>query len=268
MIPHLPAPAGGSTATTTRSKGPVTRARAASMSALRQSAPSMSSIISPSNSRRWRGVPAQRSFSAATKSPARLCRLSQVAERVTAVSDAASKRFRAPIGRGVVVTINRGRSPSRSACCRMASVSSGRVQKHNSSHQAASNCGPRRLSGSSAEKQNACAPFAHTRRLRLAWYAGRTCGSARRPDSPSIITSRASWKVGAISAMRFARPYRASALTHSAPARVLPAPRPPRNTQARHSPAGASCSARPQNSQSRSNSPSGDPLKHRIRSAS
>ncbi len=51
--------------------------------------------------------------------------------------------------------------------------------------------------------------------------------------TPSIITSRTSCSVSPTSAMRAALPLleRDAALTHSAPARVLPAPRPPRISQ-------------------------------------
>ena len=59
---------------------------------------------------------------------------------------------RAAIGLGVVVITKRGSSPSRSPKRSMASVSAGLGQAQNSSAQAKWNCGPRRLSGSSAEK--------------------------------------------------------------------------------------------------------------------
>ena len=58
------------------------------------------------------------------------------------------------------------------------------------------------------------------------------------PEAPSTITSRASCSVGAISAMRRAPRHSAARRTHSAPARVLPAPRPPKNNQTRQSPVG------------------------------
>jgi hypothetical protein len=82
-----------------------------------------------------------------------LCRFAQVADIERTVSRASSKRFSTGIGRGVVVTISLGRSPKRNPCSNVESVSSGCAQKHNSSAHAASNCGPRKLSGSSAEKQ-------------------------------------------------------------------------------------------------------------------
>lgn len=65
-----------------------------------------------------------------------------------------------------------------------------------------------------------------------------------------------------MSAMRLARPVRPSADTHSAPARDLPAPRPPRNSQVRQAPSGARCAGRDQKFQSLLNSPSSDLLKH------
>ena len=61
----------------------------------------------------------------------------------------------------------------------------------------------------------------------------------KSPDTPSIITRRTSWIVSPTSAMRRARTepsgLRPSALarTHSAPARVLPAPRPPMTSHTR-----------------------------------
>ena len=79
-------------------------------------------------------------------------------------------------------------------------------------------------------------------RLRVVSQRGRSrrpC-TASRPETPSTITSRTSAAVSPISAMRpsgrienCARPS-ASAFTHSAPARVLPAPRPPRISHVRH----------------------------------
>jgi hypothetical protein len=75
------------------------------------------------------------------------------------------------------------------------------------------------------------------------------------PEMPSIITSRASPKLSATSAMRPSRPSPgrspvASACTHSAPARVLPEPRPPIISQVRQSPSGGNCSGRAVSSQS------------------
>ena len=53
---------------------------------------------------------------------------------------------------GVVVIASLGSAPSRSPNLRFASTASGRRQAQNSSAQAWWNCGPLRLSGSSAEK--------------------------------------------------------------------------------------------------------------------
>jgi hypothetical protein len=59
------------------------------------------------------------------------------------------------------------------------------------------------------------------------------------PDGPPIITSRASCRVAPI---RASRPHRsAMSETHDAPARVFPAPRPPRNNHVDHSPSGGLC---------------------------
>ncbi|MCY1310501.1 hypothetical protein D9M70_606970 [compost metagenome] len=56
------------------------------------------------------------------------------------------------MGRGVVVIVSRGSAPSRRPNLRFDSVASMFLQAQNSSAQAAWNCGPRKLSGSSAEK--------------------------------------------------------------------------------------------------------------------
>ena len=117
-----------------------------------------------------------------------------------------------------------------------------------SSHQAQSNCGPRKLSGSLAEKVCASAPFGHTSRRRLACHSGRRSGGeqARIPDGPNTITSRACASVSPTRATREQSPASPGpppstcARTHSAPARVLPAPRPPRTTQVVQSPSGGS----------------------------
>ena len=54
--------------------------------------------------------------------------------------------------------------------------------------------------------------------------------TARMPDGPSTMTSRVSAAVGPTRAMR-RRPASTCALTHSAPLRVLPKPRPARSIQ-------------------------------------
>ena len=117
-----------------------------------------------------------------------------------------------------------------------------------SSHQAQSNCGPRSDSGSLAEKSCATAPFGQTSRLRLACHSGRRSGGVEgmMPDVPNTMTSRA-WSI--VSPTRATRelvpgspglPPSTCARIHSAPARVLPAPRPPRMTQVVQSPSGGS----------------------------
>src|SRR6185312_391044 len=98
-------------------------------------------------------------------------------------------------------------------------------------------------SGSSALSTVATAPFGQRRR----WFDGSycaPCATASNPDAPSIITARASLKVAPTSAMRRMRLARTPLATHSAPARVLPAPRPPRKSHKRQRPSGASCSSR------------------------
>ena len=66
------------------------------------------------------------------------------------------------MGRGVVVTTHCGSGPSRSANCSVSQARSGRRHLHSSSHQAASNWGPRRLSGSSAANICAIVPLGQT----------------------------------------------------------------------------------------------------------
>src|ERR1700760_2968471 len=61
---------------------------------------------------------------------------------------------------------------------------------------------------------------------------------------------RASWCVAPMRATRCMRPSRMPSAIHSAPARVLPLPRPPMRSQMRQSPGGGSCSSRAQKCQS------------------
>jgi hypothetical protein len=118
-----------------------------------------------------------------------------------------------------------------------------------SSAQAASNCGPRKESGSSAENTCAIAPFRHSSLRSDGDQVGRSSSgcTASNPDGPSIITSRAAAKVSPTSAMRATglsvkpRKPPTSALTHSAPVRVLPAPRPPITSQIVQASASGSC---------------------------
>ena len=154
---------------------------------------------------------------------------------VTAVVGSAISRLSSAIGRGVVVMTCRGRSPRRSPNCSMSKVASAWRHLASSSHQAAANCGPRRLSGSSAENTCATAPFGHSSRRRDGIQCGRSpcrC-TASRPDTPSTITSRTSCSVSPISAIglhreRFAQcerlhPFGAGArLAGAAPAEQQP----------------------------------------------
>ena len=83
---------------------------------------------------------------------------------VITVPGASSTVLSSGVHCGVVVTTARGMSPRRSANCSMSQASTfGHFAS--SSHQAASNCGPRRLSGLLAEKVCATAPFGQTSRL-------------------------------------------------------------------------------------------------------
>jgi hypothetical protein len=69
--------------------------------------------------------------------------------------------FTSLLGRGVVVAATRGSLPSLSPNIIVFQVSSSLAHTPISSHHAASNCGPRKLSGSSAENTYASAPFGH-----------------------------------------------------------------------------------------------------------
>jgi hypothetical protein len=136
----------------------------------------------------------------------RCAALACVDARVTAVRGSDSRLISA-VGRGVVVTSWRGRTPSRRPNCRLSKAASGWRHFASSSHQAASNCGPRSCSGSSAENTCATAPFGHSSRRRDEVHCGRSGRGqcARIPDGPSIITSRASCAVSPTSAMLSAR---------------------------------------------------------------
>src|SRR5690606_4515302 len=172
--------------------------------------------------------------STAFRNPAaRLAAFSSVRMRVSVTSGlATSLRIRAT-SFGVVVRSCIGRRPSLSPNWSMSKHASASFHFATSSHHAASNCGPRKLSGSSEEKTCATAPLSHTSRLRLGSKRGRLPReTARMPEGPSIITSRTSPRVSPTRAMR---PYlyaakggkpRTNAFTHSAPSRVLPEPRP------------------------------------------
>lgn len=81
---------------------------------------------------------------------------------------------------------------------------------------------------------------------------GRSHGGemATIPEGPLTIVSRASADVGATSAMRRAAPDSTRSRMNSAPARVLPNPRPARISHQSQPPGGANCAGLPQNLQS------------------
>src|ERR1043166_2029361 len=110
-------------------------------------------------------------------------------------------------------------------------------------------------SGSSAESTTASAPLPGQRTRRMLGSYSAPSDTVSSPETPSIITVRASEWVAAMSATRLARPVRTPSTTHSAPARVLPAPRPPRYSQMRQSPRGGTCASRAQKLQSSSSRP-------------
>ena len=82
------------------------------------------------------------------------------------------------------------RGAARTAACPRRS----RARRHlqSSSHQAASNCGPRRLSGSSAANIWAMVPLGQTSWLLETSSLGRSSGgwTDSRPETPSIMTLR------------------------------------------------------------------------------
>jgi hypothetical protein len=107
-------------------------------------------------------------------------------------------------------------------------------------HQAPSCCGPLNRSGSSAEKVVARAPLGQVSRRLVGSYRGMNHGGliARMPLSPSTMVSRTSAAVAPTRASRRAAPDSTRRRTHSAAARVLPAPRPMSISQVRQSPSG------------------------------
>jgi hypothetical protein len=99
------------------------------------------------------------------KPGARFARFSYVDPRVTTTSrpSRANNSRMSLVGRGVVATRQRGLRPNLNPNCNMSQVS-GRAQEPSSSHTAASCCGPRNRSGSSALNVVAIAPFGHVNR--------------------------------------------------------------------------------------------------------
>ncbi len=151
--------------------------------------------------------------------------------------------------RGVVVIAMRGSVPMRRLMSAMSSASCGSAHLANSSAQIASNWWPRMPSGSSALSTVAMAPFGQAMRR----SDGSKCAAVLtdfNPEMPSIMTARASLYVAPMRPMRCMAPLSTPSAIHSAPLRVFPAPRPPRNSQIRQSPCGAICSGRARTSQS------------------
>ena len=112
------------------------------------------------------------------------------------------------MGLGVVVMTARGYRPSLSAKERLSQVCSGYSHAAISSHQAASNCGPRNWSGSCEEKARAKAPLGQVSFRLEGSYQGLFQGgqAAMMPDSPSIMTNWASGRERATRATRKALP--------------------------------------------------------------
>jgi len=110
------------------------------------------------------------------KLSARWAALSLVRDRLSAVAGSLISFFSSAMGRGVVVTTATGLVPRRSAICKFIQASSARGHFASSSHQAASNCGPRRPSGSAAENTCATVPLGQVRRRFDGSNFGRSSG--------------------------------------------------------------------------------------------
>ena len=119
-------------------------------------------------------------------------------------------------------------------------------QTHTSSPHAEPCCGPRSLSGSSLENMVAVTPLGHVNLLLVGSYNGLLLFGAilSNPLGPSTITSRQSLAVAAIKAIWLTRALSASDRIHSAPALVLPKPRPARISHVDQFPSGGSCEGR------------------------
>ena len=234
----------------------VASSRSASSSLRVHSASGRSSISSPSSSCRPRCVPCDSARRSRSRKPgARLSALSAVRhprhrrQRIGQQPLHQPRRARRrrrhlprPCRRAAARTAACPRPLPRAAICRPRRT------------RPAANCGPRNRSGSRARhqlrlvavrpEQRVAAPV-EVRAFVVAdeWPAGRF---RPRPSPPAPVPS----------SRRPARSARrdpgsaARARTHSAPARVLPEPRPPRISQVVQSPSGGSCSGRAQLGQS------------------
>ncbi len=103
--------------------------------------------------------------------------------------------------------------------------------------------GPRSPSGLSPENSCASLPFGHVSRPTLGSHLTRPrlrVATLSTPLTPSTMILRASSILAPTSAIRILGRLRASFSTHSAPARVLPKPRPAIISQVRHPLAGGS----------------------------
>src|SRR5499427_5023337 len=120
-----------------------------------------------------------------------------------------------------------------------------------SSMMQSSHCGPRRVSGSSPEKNTHIAPFGHSSRRRDDTQRGRASWPqvAKMPLLPSMLTS---WKSDVVGAMKWMRdiPARTAVCTAADIECDLPAPRPPRNIQHHDKSGGGSCASRAAKTQS------------------
>ena len=150
------------------------------------------------------------------------------------------------IGRGVVLMIARGRSPSRKPICSMSKNSERspkrQVRRTTRGHAPDPEGDPAlQRCRASQSRHLAMSGGAWTARIR----GGSSSGKSRaNRNSPETITSRPSAAVGATIATRRALPASISALTYSAPVRVFPNPRPATSIQIDQLPGGGSCDGR------------------------
>ena len=175
--------------------------------------------------------------SSSRKLSARCIRFAAVGARVTTVPGASDQppQQRRPLRRRRHHRPRpRCRAAARTAACPRPSTFGHFAS---SSHQAASNCGPRKLSGLARReglRHRPVRPDQPPRASPATPAAGRAASRRGCPTAPNTITSRASSSVSPTRATREHAPGSPGfapstcARTHSAPARVLPAPRPPR----------------------------------------
>ena len=151
--------------------------------------------------------------------------------RPVVVTDHLASRIRSSsgIGRGVVVTSARALGPRRSDICRLSHALSACLHLASSSAQPKSNSGPRNPSALSPENSCASLPFGQRSRPTLGSqlsFRRSRLATLTSPLTPSTMMLRASPMVAPTNATRTPGLALASRKIHSAPALVLPKPRP------------------------------------------